>query len=168
MKTEHLVILKGNEKLEFKTGIVEPHKHYRCISITDNGITQYLVYGFVFTKEDFDCLFELSHIRIIRDFKALGLITPNGKPLSKAAFIKMANIHKYGTFKYAKQIWVFRNSRDLIYGFYPSEGTKVETGKECYRWFLEVIQGNMSSIDNGNIVFGNSGIPLIYSKLRVS
>lgn len=168
MKKENLVILKGTEKQEFNTGNILPNKHYRCISITDNGITQYLVYGFVFDEETYNRLFELSHTRVMRDFKTLGIVTENGKPISKSLFTKEADKHKYGTWKNALQIWIFRSSRELIYGFYPTQGTKLEAQKECYQWYLDIINGNVESLDDEDVVFGNCGIPLKYGKLRIS
>jgi len=37
-----------------------------------------------------------------------------------------------------------------------------------YGWYLELINGNMESIDNEDVVFGNCGIPIKYGKLRIS
>jgi hypothetical protein len=139
MKKENLVILKGTEKQAFKTDTILPNKHYRCICLTEGKRSEYLVYGIVFDKDDFNRLFELSHTRVMRDFKTLGIVTENGKPISKSLFTYLADKHKYGTWKNALQIWLFRSSRELIYGFYPTQGTKLEAQKECYQWYLDII-----------------------------
>jgi hypothetical protein len=168
MKKENLVILKGTEKQVFQTATIQPNKHYRCIRLTESKRSEYLVYGIVFDENDFNRLFELSHTRVMRDFKTLGIVTENGKPISKSLFTNLADKHKYGTWKNALQIWLFRSSRELMYGFYPMQGTKLEVQKECYQWYLDIVNGNMESIDDEDVMFGNCGIPISYGKLRIS
>ncbi len=107
---------------------------------------------------------EFTHERVLSDFRAIGLLTDKNKPISKTLFANQADIHGYGKLN----IWIFRNSRELIYGFYPMQGTRKEQLAECYAWYLELVNGDLTSLENTDVCFGNCGIPLVYRKLRVS
>jgi hypothetical protein len=165
MTSENLVVLKDNKVLEFKTDILKPNINYRCIAIDNKN---FLVYGIVFSKAKFNKLFEYTHTRMLNHFKTLGLIDANGVPVSKSLFTKLADIHTYGNGRKAFKVWYFRTTREVIYGFYPMQGTAKENQTECYQWFLEVVNGNMEAVDSHDIMFGNCGIPLAYGALRIS
>lgn len=107
---------------------------------------------------------EFTHERVLSDFKAIGILTEKNKPISKSLFSNQADKHTYGKLC----IWIFRNSRERIYGFYPMQGTKKEQLAECYAWYLELVNGDLTSLVDEDVCFGNCGIPLQYGKLRVS
>lgn len=107
---------------------------------------------------------EFTHERVLSDFRAIGILTDKNKPISKSLFANQADIHGYGKLN----IWIFRNSRERIYGFYPMQGTRKEQLAECYAWYLELVNGDLTSLDNTDVCFGNCGIPLVYGNLRVS
>jgi len=165
-----LVVLKENKELLLETDLFKPHHHYRCLPLTENGITEYMVYGIVFDQQGFDKYFELSNKRLLRDFKSIGLLKDNGKPLSKKAFLEQAYITKYAS-----------RTRVRDYGFnfyvYPSEcmyrfsslysGTKVGQLKDVYEYYLEILNNNLNSLDSGLVQFGNCGIPLTNTSLRI-
>ena len=163
METENLVVLKGTEPVYMNTGVVKPNHFYRHIELSEGKRKEHLVFGFVFSDKEFNDLFELAHTRVLRDFKAIGILPESGKPISKSAFTKLADIREYGKLR----VWYFRNSRERIYGFYPMQGNKIENAIECYRWYLDLINGKMDSLDDGDVKFGNCGIPLAYGGLRV-
>lgn len=165
MKSENLVILKGDKPVTFETDILKPNIFYRCIDI---GEQEFMVYGIVFSAKKFMELFEYAHTRILRDFKTLGILGENDKPISKSLFTKLADIHDFGRGRNKLKVWYFMKSTSLIYGFYPMQGTKAENQNECYQWYLDIINGNMESIDDKDVMFGNCGIPLSYKGLRVS
>lgn len=164
MNKENLVVLKGSTQLEFKTDIIKPNVYYRCIDI---GKKQYLVYGIVFSHKKFKELFEFAQDRVLRDFKDLGILNEDNTPVSKSLFTNQADIHTYGTGRKALKVWYFRNSCERIYGFYPMQGSKVENQKECYQMYLDIINGDVESLDNEDVKFGNCGIPLSYGSLRI-
>lgn len=127
----------------------------------------HLVYGETFTQVEFDSLFINAIDRVKADFKKIGILGADEKPISKSLFTKLADIHTYGSDRKGYKIWYFRGARDLIYGFYPMQGTKKENQTECYQWYLDILNGNHECLDDRDVCFGNCGIPLSYSKLRI-
>lgn len=162
MKKENLVVSKLEVKFDKGHSEFRPNHFYRCLP--ENG--DFLIYGEWFTQAERAELFETVHERMLRQFESLGLIV-GGKPISKTAFVKQADIHTYGRGNRGLKIWFFRNSRNIIWVFYPMQGAKAKNAIECYNWFLELIEGNMESIDSEDVCFGDAGIPLSYGKLRI-
>ena len=167
MKSDLLVIVKGNKPLQFKTDILKPNVFYRHLELKEGKKIEHLVHGIVFSDKDFFEKFEAAYQKVINDWNLIGLLK-DGKSISKSQFKKLADIHTYGRGKKSLNIWYFRNSIDIIYGFYPSQGNLKIQLEECYEWYLEMISGNLESIDNGDICFGNRGIPLCYGKLSIN
>jgi hypothetical protein len=166
MKTD-LVVLKNQDCVMFDTETFRPNINYRCIKLENKDTVEYLVYGIVFDSETFDRLFETTHEKMMRDFNELGLFQKNGNPISKNKFSNLADIHTYGKGSSKLHILIFRNSRERMYGFYPNQGVKPMQLKESYDYFLEIVNGNMDSVDSGDVCFGNCGIPIYYGKLRI-
>jgi hypothetical protein len=164
MDINDLVVLKAAIEATKGNTKFKANKFYRCCEMDNNDK---LVFGELFTKQEFDSLFETAHERVLRDWQALNLLGKDNKPLSKAAFLKLADIHTYGIGKKALKIWYFRNTRDCLYGFYPTQGNKVENLNECYEFYMDTIKGEMVHLDNEDIMFGNCGVPLVYGGLRV-
>lgn len=161
MNIENLVVLK--DALTVEKGHFAPNKFYRCLP-DGKG---FLIHGEWFTKAEYNSLFETVHGRMMSQFEALGLIV-NGLPVSKTKFTKLADIHEYGTGRKALKVWYFKNTRDVIWGFYPMQGNKTENAAECYEMFTELVGGCMDAIDSGDVAFGNCGLPLAYRALIIA
>ena len=162
---ENLVTLKSALTATKGNTHFKLNHFYRCIWLDKNTA---LVYGEHFTKVEYNSLFETAQKRVLRDFKTLGILGKGNTPISKSLFTKLADIHTYGSGRKSLKIWFFRDSRDIIYGFYPTQGTKAEAQNECYSWYLEIIAGNMACLDERDLCFGNCGIPIAYGELRVN
>lgn len=164
MKAENLVVLHSAIQATKGFTVYRANHFYRCIP--DSDTLGFLINGEWFNKQEYNSLFETAQTKILRDFEAMGLLV-NGKPISKSAFVKQADIHQYGNGRNNLKIWYFRNSRECIYGFYPMRGTKAENTNQCYQWYLDIINGNMECVDEHDVMFGNCGIPLAYGELRI-
>lgn len=171
MKKENLVILKAKVG-EFTHGhsTFKPFVYYRCLPDMDKDrLIGYIIFGEWFSIEDYNQFFDLVYDRIMADFHDLGLFDSDSKVISKTAFKKRANIQTYtnGRANGVYHIWYIRDSRERIYGFYPSQGNQRDNLSECYEFLLQIISGNMEPIDEEDVCFGNSGIPLDYRKLSI-
>jgi|688.fasta_scaffold263689_5 hypothetical protein len=159
-----LVVLKSALTATKGYTIFKANNFYRCIKV-EGG---YIVYGELFDEREFESLFEDAISKVIKDWVKIGLLTENGVRLSKTAFTKLADIHTYGSGRNKMYIWYFRVSKDCIYGFYPMRGTNmVERQNECYQWYLDILNGKYEPLDERDVCFGNCGIPLAYSRLRI-
>ena len=167
MKKENLVYLRDDKSINIGSITYDPNRVYRCLGLGNDEQIEYMVFGLVMDSVTFNKHFEFAYNRIMRHFQQIGLLTNDGKPLSKTAFIKLADIHTYGTGRNSINIWYFRNSKDVIYGFYPMQSSKKEQATECYKYYLDLISGEMDCVDCGDVCFGNKGIPLQYGKLGV-
>ena len=99
--------------------------------------------------------------------KDLGLITESGEAISFSKFKKLADIHQYGLGKRKVFIIFVRNSKDNIFGFYPPTCSRPEMLKISYEYLLDTIQTEMKQeFLDGNIQWGNCGIPLAYGDIR--
>jgi len=99
--------------------------------------------------------------------KELGLVTESGEAISFSKFKQLADIHQYGLGKRKTFIIFIRNSKNNILGFYPPTCSKVEMLKISYEYLLDTIQTEMKQeFLDGNIKWGNCGIPLAYGDLR--
>jgi hypothetical protein len=106
---------------------------------------------------------------VIQDWTFLGLIV-DGKPISKAKFKKLADIHTYGRGRNnLKVLYFYTHPKAMCYAFYPSFSGDTITNivNAAYKRFIKVVEGNFAPFGNEDIVFGNSGLPLSYSKITV-
>lgn len=164
MNTENLVVLKSALTVTKGHTIFKANHFYRSLPDKKGSV----IFGEWFDNREIKCLFELAHDRVLRDFKAIGILTEDGKPISKSLFTKLADIYTFGNGRKALKVWYFRSGRECIYGFYPMQGNQKENQTECYEWYLDIVKGNMEPIDNKDVMFGNCGIPLAYGALRIS
>jgi hypothetical protein len=101
--------------------------------------------------------------------KELGLITETGEPISFAKFKKLVDIHQYGLGKRRVFIFFILNSRENIFGFYPPTTNRPEMLKIAYDYLLDTITTEMKQeYLDGNVQWGNCGIPLAYGDLRAN
>jgi hypothetical protein len=168
MNKNNLVLIKGSEGFNFNHTDFKTHINYRSIRNSDGS---FVIYGEHFSKEEFNDKFEFSIDRVLRHWLEISLLKENGKPINFTNFGKLTDIHTYtGYFngkKTKKRILFFRNNREISYGFYPLNVTKLNDVRESYQMYLDTVNGNPIHLDNDDIQFGNCGIPLSYSYLRI-
>ena len=168
LRKNHQVVLKSQDGFIYADNQFKSNTFYRCIQLSKGKRSEFMVYGCIFSAKDFKEKFEYAIDRIKRDFVELGLLKSNLSIISKNLFSTSADVHQYGSKRSSSlHVWYFRISRDMIYGFYPSQGSRAKQLAECYQMYLETLEGNMDYIDCGDICFGNCGIPISYGKLRV-
>ena len=107
---------------------------------------------------------KLPFDQVIPKLTELGL-AKDGKPVSLAAFKKVADAHPYGRRPYIYAVYV--GSKENKFGFYPPRRNKEESLKIAYEWYLELFTDKSFRWEFGSIAWGNCGIPLAYGKLRV-
>ena len=177
MRKDNLVVIKSeNPFIKCIHTEFFPNKYYRCIQLSEGGDNaQYLIYGEVFTLVEFNELFEYATDRVLKHWANIGLLKVDEgglvKGISFTAFGKLADIHEYIGYysgrKTKMRILFFRNSKEVIYGFYPTNVTKLGDIKESYQWYLDTVSGITEHLDDKSIQFGNRGIPLSYKPLGV-
>ena len=121
------------------------------------------------TKIDHQALLFFIDTRLKPLMKEAGLIGPKDKPLSKAAFLRLVDVHTYTGNRTKSYILFVRNGRDNIFGFYPPMNiTLKESKKIAYDYYLTMFEDTTTNeFYYGNVCWGNCGIPLSYSKLRI-
>lgn len=87
----------------------------------------------------------------------------NNKPLSYSGFKNRASVHKYG--KNYKVVFV-GHPRQNLFGFYTMYGPDSDVMKEAYDMYVSLVKGDMTGYNEGDIQWGNCGIPISYSELR--
>ena len=87
----------------------------------------------------------------------------NNKPLSYSGFKNRASVHKYG--KNYKVVFV-GHPRQNLFGFYVMWGADSNVMKEAYDLYVSLVKGDMTGYNEGDIQWGNCGIPISYSELR--
>jgi hypothetical protein len=85
-------------------------------------------------------------------------------PLSYTGFKNRASIHKYNN-KY-KIVFVGLPKKNL-FGFYTMYGNDSKVMKEAYEMYFKLVKGDMRDYNDGDIQWGNCGIPLGYGGLRI-
>jgi hypothetical protein len=143
----------------------EPMKPYRHL-VVEGGC--HMVFGEIHTPKDFAKDFKFWYDKVIADWKLLGLVNEDGTAISKTAFGKLLDLHQYGRGRTKRYIGYVRNSRTLIYQFFPIFGytNKVAVLKDIYNTYLETVGGDMEAFDDKDIVFGNCGIPISYGVVK--
>jgi len=159
MNRENLAYIREslNELIVSPTIHMKPHKAYRCIANGDD-VT---INGFIINMEGFNLLFENAHERIMRHFNLIGLIK-DGKPVNKTTFKQMANTVKYGKGESSFYVaYFYTHPKECMYRFAPiwGGGSKAVQMTNLYNDFIELVNGDMTNIDNDNIQFGNCGLP---------
>lgn len=112
----------------------------------------------------------MKHEEIILRFKALNLIE-NGKPISRNAFKKLADIHTYTGYnghRIVKKVLYIGHPKKNMFGFYVCGTNNKEAVEQAYQMFNYTITGDMHDYDNGYLQWGNCGIPIGYGDLRVN
>lgn len=107
---------------------------------------------------------KLSNEQLIENLKLLEMVNLNtNKPVSYSGFKNRASVHKYGR---TNKI-VFLGAPKLnLFGFYVVWGNDSQVMKEAYEMFLNLLKGDMTDYNFGELQWGNAGIPISYGGLR--
>jgi len=175
IRKDNLVVIKAKKGFMWHQSEFLPNKFYRSIQLSEGDNVQILVYGEVFNFDEFEAKFEYATERVLSHWKDMSLlkVDSNGdvKPISFTAFGKLADIHTYtshyGGRRNNIRALYFRTSREVMYGFYPTNVSKLNDVREAYQWYLDTVGGSYEHLDDKSIQFGNCGIPLSYGDLRV-
>lgn len=175
LREDNLVVLKGDDGFMQHQSEFFPNKYYRSIKLSEDDNAQILVFGEIFTQTQFDEKFEYATDRVLKDWASIGLIKVDGgglvKALSFTAFSKLADIHTYKGYFMGRttkmRIILFRTCKEIMYGFYPTNATKLNDLRESYQWYLDTVGGKDEYLDDKSIQFGNRGIALSYGDLGV-
>lgn len=99
--------------------------------------------------------------------KQLGLIDKTDKPISFAKFKKLVDIHQYGKGKRRLFVLYVGNPKENLLAFYPPTDTRPEMLKIAYDYLIDTVttESKRDYMDE-NVVWGNCGYPLSYSKIR--
>lgn len=106
---------------------------------------------------------KLPFDQVIPKLTELGL-AKDGKPVSFAAFKRIADAHPYGRRPYIYAVYV--GPKENKFGFYPPRRNKQESLLIVYDFYLELFTDKSFRWEMEHIVWGNCGIPLAYGKLR--
>ena len=98
------------------------------------------------------------------NLKSLGLMSiETNKPISYSGFKNRASVHKYGD---SYKIVFVGQPKQNLFGFYVMYGNDSQVMKEAYDMFISLVKGNMEDYNEGDVQWGNGGIPIGYSGLR--
>jgi len=100
--------------------------------------------------------------------KQVGLIGEDGKVISLSKFKQVADAHAYG--RGANKIYIiYVGPRDNQFAFYPPQGTKKESLGWSYEYLVDTVETDMMQewLD-GNVMWGNVGIPIGYGNIRAN
>lgn len=166
MEKAHLVYLDTapftRAHTQFKEG-----KEYRCLLQEDGESRGALIFGEWFNLTEYKQFFRPVIDVIHEEWKELGLIV-DGKPLSKTAFKKRLDFHKYGRGQgsfYSAYIYG-EHPKVLMFQFntYFAEN-KSESFNTFYENYVDVVKGEWNPIDQDVVNRGNSGVPICFNNI---
>lgn len=167
MSKTDLVILKENASTnQFEKNEFKKNTFYRCLR--DEVRNEYYINGVCFGETIFNELFEYGYDKLMRSFKAVGLLTDNNKPVTKKRFKELVDVHKYGNGRTGLYRGFVLNRDRLTISFksYFRENKKTFIDF-MYFMYEDIIEGNVNYLRDDLIEIGNSGIPISYHpKLR--
>jgi hypothetical protein len=112
-------------------------------------------------------IMRLSNEALMEKLKALSLIDENGNPISFSKFKKLVDIHQFGSGSKRLFIFFIGNPKENLIGFYPPTDARPEMMKICYQYLVDTITTDIKQeYLDGNIQWGNCGIPIGYGDLR--
>ncbi len=183
IEKENLVVLKPNAEGLWTVGGegFDDNIFYRCLVDRDENdtVVNYMINGFNVNTYDFEKNFELAHTRIMRDWQQCSLLNPEGKKLTKTAFVKQLDVHCYTGYSYGEcrkirtyvgyGMWSTPETTGFeLYSFDPMiRENKRDFLNSVYRMYLATIEGNMEYIDDKEICYGNAGKPISYAKPKI-
>ena len=107
---------------------------------------------------------KLSNEKLVDNLKLLGLVDlSTNKPIAYSGFKNRASVHKYGN---NYKIVFVGHPKQNLFGFYVMYDNDTKAMKEAYEMFLNLVNGDMVDYNEGDVQWGNAGIPLSYGGLR--
>jgi len=106
----------------------------------------------------------LTEKQIRTKLKRAGLLDMNGNPLPYAQFKNYASIQRYGS---KHKIVFIGQPKENLFGFYVMYDSDPAVLKEAYNWYVRIARGDLSPIDDGDVMVGNSGIPIEYKPIKM-
>ena len=165
LSKDNLVLCNNDfttETTEFSIGTP-----YRSLDLSEGDNRQYMVYGCVFDKQEFDQKFKNMYEVVMLEWVKLGLVSENYQPISKRKFLEYLDIHSYGKGKVRYLAGYLGIPKKCLYQIHGRIGESMKSFKEsAYQQYLFIVQGNMHPFDSAKVVRGNSGIPISYSDIR--
>jgi hypothetical protein len=160
---ENIVFAKKN--FTTKTETFKKGTKYRCLGLGDKKNIQLMVHAVVFSLLDFSKYFDFAYNVIIKEWTEMGLIV-DGQPISKTAFKKRLDCHKYGRGRGAFYAGYIGTPKECLYQFNtPYAEPKTQFIDTAYSNFVAVCKGTMHPIDDKMICRGNSGYPIAYGEI---
>lgn len=99
--------------------------------------------------------------------KDLGLIDEKGEVISFAKFKKLVDIHYYGKGRRKLFVLYVGKPKENCLAFYPPTDRQLEMLKTAYEYLVDTVTTELKQeYMDGNVVWGNCGYPLTYSKIR--
>lgn len=123
-----------------------------------------LVYGEWMPIEFFKENFALYVPILLERLKAIDMLD-NGKPVSFKKFKEKVSIHNYGRGVKKLKIMFIGHPKENLFAFYPMQNPNPIALKECYEKYVALVNGDWSPLDDGDIIWGNSGIPICYGEI---
>lgn len=156
------IVKRGHLSLKINHTEFKPYKMYR-ISF-DEDRKGCLVYGEWMSLKDFNANFELYIPFLHEKLKAIDMLK-DCKPVTFKAFKEMIDIHDYGRGVSKLKIMYMGHPKENCFAFYPERNPNTIALKECYENYVAIINGDWRPLDNGDVVWGNSGYPLMYADI---
>ena len=115
-----------------------------------------LVYGEWMDIKTFESNFILYIPLLQERLRRLNLVV-NGKPIPFKEFKELGYIVGRGYIN----LYIYSHPKENLFAFYPrNTHTKSQGLKECYKMFVDLVNGEIDGVDRGSIKWGNCGLPL--------
>lgn len=109
---------------------------------------------------------KLTLVQLQDKLKDLGLTQENGKAIGYGAFKNKSSIMKYGKGKLPLKIVIAGKPKENLFGFYVMRDTDAIVMKEAYDMLVKLANGSIEDYEDGNLQWGDAGIPLSYGNLK--
>ena len=156
------ILKRGILNLRIKHTDYNPKGIYR-VSFDENQ-KGCLVYGEWMTITDFEAQFELYVPFLHGKLKELDMLK-DGKPVTFKKFKETVSINDYGRGARKLKIMFLGVPKDNLFAFYPAQNPNTIALKECYENYVKLVNGDWSVLDEGDVIWGNSGYPLTYGEI---
>jgi len=105
---------------------------------------------------------------LMKKLNEAGLTNDKGEVISFAKFKKLVDIHQYGNGK-RRLFILFVGTKENRFGFYPPTTNRPEMLKIAYEYLVDTATSELKQeYMDGNVMWGNCGIPLAYGDLRAN
>ncbi len=110
---------------------------------------------------------KLSIKLIQQRLSKLGLIDEGGNPVLYSKFKNLASIHRYSGRGNTYKVVFIGQPKENLFGFYAAFANDNDplVMKEAYANFLKLVKGDITPYEDGDVQWGNTGIPVVYKSL---